>query len=79
LRGAVLPTINGTDAGEEHKMSKAAHISEPASELEHLIADLSALGPLIFVFGDSFAVAHLTGTITRCSADRPTGGGGTSD
>ncbi len=26
-------------------MSKAADISEPASELEHLIADLSRLGP----------------------------------
>ena len=54
-------------------MSKAADISEPASELEHLIADLSALGPLIFVFGDSFAVAHLTGMITpvfRGPADR---------
>jgi len=38
----VLPTTNGTDAGEEHEMSKAADISEPASELERLIADLSA-------------------------------------
>ena len=36
-------------------MSKAADISEPASELEHLIADLSASGPLIFVFGDGAA------------------------
>jgi hypothetical protein len=45
------------------KMSKAADASEPASELEHLIADLSALGPLISVFGNNFAVAHLAGTI----------------
>jgi hypothetical protein len=48
----------------EHKMSKAADISEPASELEHLIADLSASGPLVFVFGDGFTTAHLVGTTT---------------
>jgi hypothetical protein len=54
-------------------MSKAADSSEPASELEHLMADLSALGPLISVIGGSFAVAHLAGTITpvfRGPADR---------
>ena len=54
-------------------MSQAAEISEPASELEHLIADLSASGPLIFVFGDGFTTAHLTGTTTpllRGPADR---------
>ena len=45
-------------------MSKAADISEPASELEHLIADLSASGPLIFVFGDGLTTAHLAGTTT---------------
>jgi hypothetical protein len=45
-------------------MSKAADISEPASELEHLMADLSGLGQLVFVFGDDFAVAHLLGAIT---------------
>ena len=59
--------------GEELKMSKAADISEPASELEHLIADLSASGPLIFVFGDGFTTAHLGGTTTpeiRGPADR---------
>jgi hypothetical protein len=69
----VLPTINGTGAGEEHKMSKAADISEPAGELEHLMADLSALGPLIFVLGERLAVAHLVGTIApvfRGPADR---------
>lgn len=54
-------------------MSKTAEISGPASELEHLIADLSASGPLIFVFGDGFTTAHLTGTTTpeiRGPADR---------
>ena len=59
--------------GEEREMSKAADISEPASELEHLIADLSASGPLIFVFGDGFTTAHLTGASTpvfRGPADR---------
>jgi hypothetical protein len=45
-------------------MSKAADTSEPASELEHLIADLSASGPLVFVFGDGFTTAHLVGTAT---------------
>lgn len=47
LRGTVLPTTNGTDAGEEHEISKAADISEPVSELERLIADLSASGPRV--------------------------------
>ena len=61
--GAVLPTTNGTGAGEEQKMSKTAKISEPASELEHLLADLSGLGQLVFVFGDEFAVTHLLGAI----------------
>ena len=54
-------------------MSKTVDISEPASELEHLMADLSGLGPLIFVFGDDFAVTHLAGAITpvfRGPADR---------
>jgi len=43
-------------------MSKAADSSEPASEVERLIADLSASGELIFVFGDGFTTAHLAGT-----------------
>jgi hypothetical protein len=54
-------------------MSETADISEPASELEHLMADLSGLGQLVFVFGDDFAVAHLTAAITpvfRGLADR---------
>jgi putative heme iron utilization protein len=45
-------------------MSKTAESSEPASELEHLIADLSASGPLVFVFGDGSTTAHLVGTTT---------------
>jgi len=61
LRGAVLPATDGTDAGEEHKMSKAADVSEPASELERLIADLSQSGPLVFVFGVGWWSAHLAG------------------
>jgi hypothetical protein len=40
LRGTVLPATDGTGAGEEHKMSKTADISEPVSELEHLMAGL---------------------------------------
>ena len=64
LRGAVLPTSNGTDAGEECEMSTTAKISEPASELEHLMADLLGLGQLVLVFGDDFAVTHLLGAIT---------------
>ena len=59
-------------------MSKIAEISEPASELEHLIADLSESGPLVFVFGVGWWTAHLTERQHRYSADPPTGGGGTS-
>jgi hypothetical protein len=73
-RGAVLPTTDGTGAGEEHEMSTVADISEPASELEHLIADLSGSGLLGgFVFGDGFTTAHLNGTtapVFRGPADR---------
>jgi hypothetical protein len=45
-------------------MSKITDSSEPANELERLIANLSASGPLIFVFGDGFTTAHLTGATT---------------
>ncbi len=62
LRGAVLPTTDGTDAGKERPMSKAADISEPATELERLITDLSGTGLLVFVFGVGWWTAHLTGT-----------------
>ncbi|HEY1344005.1 MAG TPA: hypothetical protein VGF54_03315 [Streptosporangiaceae bacterium] len=54
-------------------MNKVTDISEPVSELERLIADLSGSGPLVFVFGDGFTTAHLTGVTTplfRGSADR---------
>ena len=54
-------------------MSTTAYVSEPASELERLIADLSGSGPLIFVFGDGFCTAHLAGVTTplfRGPADR---------
>jgi hypothetical protein len=49
LHGAVLPTTNGTGAGEEREMSRVADISEPASDLERLIADLSESGRLVLV------------------------------
>jgi hypothetical protein len=45
-------------------MSKAADLSEPASELERLIADLSESGQLVFVFGDGLSTAHLAGATT---------------
>ena len=54
-------------------MSNAADISEPASELERLIAGLSESGQLVFVFGDGLSTAHLTGVTTpvfRGPADR---------
>jgi hypothetical protein len=41
-------------------MSTTAEISEPASELERLIADLSGLVG-VFVFGDGWWTAHLVG------------------
>jgi putative heme iron utilization protein len=54
-------------------MSKIADNGTPASELEHLIAELSESGPLVFVFGVGWWTAHLTGTATplfRGPADR---------
>ena len=45
-------------------MSTIADISEPASELERLIADLSESGLLVFVFGDGLTTAHLMGATT---------------
>jgi len=54
-------------------MSKIADISEPASELEQLIADLSGSGLLVFVFGVGWWTAHLTGAtapVFRGPADR---------
>jgi len=56
-------------------MNKAADVSEPASELERLIAELSESGLLVFVFGagGGWCTAHLTGTTTpvfRGPADR---------
>jgi putative heme iron utilization protein len=54
-------------------MSTTADISEHASELERLIADLSESGPLVFVFGDGLSTAHLKGVTTplfRGPADR---------
>ena len=41
-------------------MSATADVSEPASELERLIADLSGLVD-VFVFGDGWWTAHLVG------------------
>jgi hypothetical protein len=59
--------------GEEHEMSNDADASEPASELEQLIADLSRSGLLVFVFGDGWCTAHLAGVtvpVFRGPADR---------
>ena len=54
-------------------MDKTTYVSEPASELERLITDLSGSGLLVFVFGDGFTAAHLKGVTTplfRGPADR---------
>ena len=54
-------------------MSTIADISEPRSELERLIADLSGSGQLIFVFGVGWWTAHLEGVsapVFRGPADR---------
>ena len=45
-------------------MNEVTDISEPASELERLIADLSGSGPLAFVFGGGWCTAHLKGVTT---------------
>src|SRR5712692_1079667 len=54
-------------------MSKIAYMSEPASELERLIKELSESGLLVFVFGVGWWTAHLTGATApmfRGPADR---------
>lgn len=54
-------------------MNTTAEISEPASELERLIADLPGSGLLAFVFGAGWWVAHLKGVtapLFRGPADR---------
>jgi len=54
-------------------MNKVAGVSEPASELERLIAELSESGLLVFVFGVGWWTAHLTGVtapVFRGPADR---------
>jgi hypothetical protein len=54
-------------------MRQAADISEPVSELERLITELSESGLLVLVFGVGWWTAHLTGTTTpvfRGPADR---------
>jgi hypothetical protein len=59
--------------GEDRGMNEVTGISETSSELEHLIADLSGSGQLVFVFGDGFTTAHLKGVTTplfRGPADR---------
>jgi hypothetical protein len=62
-----------TDTGKEREMGKVTGVSGPASELEHLIAELSESGLLVFVFGVGWWTAHLTGVTTpvfRGPADR---------
>jgi hypothetical protein len=69
----MLSRIDGTNAGEEHEMGKIVDSSEPASELERLIADLSQSGLLVFVFGVGWWTAHLAGAtvpVFRGPADR---------
>ena len=54
-------------------MNEVTIASEPGSELERLIAELSESGLLVFVFGDGFSAAHLAGVTTplfRGPADR---------
>ena len=46
-------------------MSTTAEISEPASELERLIADLPRYGLQAFIFGGGCWVAHLDGVTTH--------------
>jgi putative heme iron utilization protein len=62
-----------TGTGEESGMSSVTDTSEPATELERLIAELSASGRLVFVFGVGWWTAHLTGAtrpLFRGPADR---------
>jgi putative heme iron utilization protein len=54
-------------------MSESTGITEPASEVERLITELSESGPLVFVFGVGWWTAHLSGAaapVFRGPADR---------
>ncbi len=51
-----------TGMGEERGMNTITDTGEPASELERLIAEMSASGLLVFVFGVGWWTTHLTGT-----------------
>jgi hypothetical protein len=67
----VLPTTNGTDSGEEGEMSTTADISEPSSELERLIAELSGSGLQgVFDFGVDCHLAGVTTPVFRGPAGR---------
>jgi hypothetical protein len=56
-------------------MSTTAEISEPASELERLIAELSGPGLQgVFVFGVDCQLAHLAGATAVCRAAARGGG-----
>jgi putative heme iron utilization protein len=71
--GAMFLSSNDTGTGEERGMNEITAPGEPATELERLIAELSASGLLVFVFGVGWWTAHLTGTPTplfRGQADR---------
>jgi putative heme iron utilization protein len=66
-------TSDDTDVGEEPGMNEIPDTGEPVTELERLIAELSASGLLVFVFGVGWVTAHLTGTtrpLFRGPADR---------
>jgi hypothetical protein len=53
-------------------MSTTAEISEPASELERLIAELSGPGLQgVFVFGVDCQLAHLAGATAVCPGGSP--------
>src|SRR5215467_6192766 len=64
LHGAMFLSSNDTGTGEERGMNKITAPGEPATELERLIAELSASGLLVFVFGVGWWTAHLTGATT---------------
>ena len=54
-------------------MNEITAAGEPATELERLIAELSESGLLVFVFGNGWVTAHLTGAtrpLFRGPADR---------
>jgi len=51
-------------------MTGSSTESDPQDQLEHMILELAAIGPVVFVFGPGWLTAHLGGSIAPTFAGR---------